>query len=99
MNNEVEAMLEKSPRPLPYTVAILALLLAVIFTANVVPGIVLGFVAGSYFGNYLGRLAVMEAWRTQMHADHEARMASLDERYTEPLPPVPWDDEDEALAQ
>lgn len=85
MNKEVETMLDKSPRPWPYTVAILVLLLAVIATGSVFAGVALGLVAGSYFGNYRGRFAVMEAWRRQMNADHEARMAELDEEYTELL--------------
>jgi len=85
MNKEVETMLDKSPRPLPYTIAILALLLAVIVTGNVFAGIALGLVVGSYFGNYRGRFAIMDAWRKQVSAEHEARIAELDKEYEELL--------------
>ena len=85
MNKEVETMLDKSPRPLLYTIAILALMIVVIVTGNVFAGIVLGLVAGSYFGNYRGRFAVMDAWRKQVSAEHEARMNELDKEYEELL--------------
>jgi len=81
MDKEVEKLLERSPHPLLYTVAMLVLTVAAVSLHSVFLALVAGFIFGSYFGNYRGRFAVMDAWRKQMDADYAQDMAELEAEY------------------
>lgn len=73
LNDDVKAMLEKSPHPLPWTLAIFGLMIVAFIGHSVVIGIFAGITIGAYFGSYKGRFAVIAAWRRQLEADREQR--------------------------
>ena len=81
MHKEVETMLERSPRPLSWTIAMILLAVATIHLQSIIIGLLLGIIIGAYFGNYRGRAAVMDAWRRNLQLNHEQDMAKLEAEY------------------
>lgn len=81
MTPKANEILSRSPRPLPWGIAMFVLTGLAAYLGSVLLGVAAGISIGAYFGAYQGRLRIMEAWRIQMQADHEVRMAELEARY------------------
>lgn len=78
MNKRTEAILQRSPHPLKWGIAMLMLLGISAIWHSVLVGILAGIVIGLYFGNYRGRFTIMKAWRLQMEADYRESVNELD---------------------
>lgn len=76
MHKEVQQLLERSPRPLPWTIAILALAFAAIYLQSAIFAALWGIIVGAYFGNYRGRMRVLDAWRLDVCKEYEKLKAS-----------------------
>lgn len=71
IHKEVLDDLERSPRPLPWALAMFACAGGAILLQSLILAALAGILFGFYEGNYYGRLRVIRGWRRDIQLDIE----------------------------